>query len=91
MNTRKKNLTLLVILAVLGCGIGMLVLAGCNRQSQQSAIPTKETLYQRVLRTKTIRCSYCAYPPYCLKDPNTGHMTGITSVRLTGRPFRETH
>jgi len=24
-----------------------------------------------------IRCSYASYPPYCIKDPNSGELSGI--------------
>jgi ABC-type amino acid transport substrate-binding protein len=37
----------------------------------------KETAYQRVLRTKTLRCGYVVYPPLLKKDANTGEMSGI--------------
>lgn len=37
----------------------------------------KDTAYDRVVRTGTIRCGYFAWPPYLMKDPNTGAMSGI--------------
>lgn len=78
MDTRKGKLTfLLVRLAVFVIFIGMLLQTGCNQQTAQTDIQKQETLFQRTLRTETIRCSYSAYPPYCVKDPNTGKMTGI--------------
>ncbi len=33
--------------------------------------------YDRVMKTGIIRCGYVLYPPYCMKDPNTGKLTGI--------------
>ena len=37
----------------------------------------QESVYDRVLKTGTIRASYASYPPYCIKDPNTGKLSGI--------------
>lgn len=39
----------------------------------------KETAYDRVMRTNTIRCGYVPYIPYLIKDPNTGAITGISA------------
>jgi len=36
----------------------------------------RESAYERVMRTGVIRCGYIVYPPYLLKDPNTGQMSG---------------
>lgn len=37
----------------------------------------KESAFDRVLRTGTIRCGYVISPPHMLKDPNTGNLSGI--------------
>ncbi|MDD3182723.1 MAG: ABC transporter substrate-binding protein [Alphaproteobacteria bacterium] len=37
----------------------------------------KETVYERVMRTGTIRCGYGTWPQFDMKDPNTGTMSGI--------------
>jgi polar amino acid transport system substrate-binding protein len=37
----------------------------------------KESTYERILRTKTIRCGYFAYEPALIIDPNTGKKSGI--------------
>lgn len=63
---------MLLIVSVLGMLAGM----GCDR-SQQTVQEQEESLYDRVIRTGQIRCSYAAYPPYCVKDPETGKMSGI--------------
>ncbi|MEJ0063037.1 MAG: transporter substrate-binding domain-containing protein [Alphaproteobacteria bacterium] len=43
-----------------------------------AAAPTKESAYDRVMRTKTLRCGYALWPPYMLtKDVNTGKVGGI--------------
>jgi len=38
----------------------------------------KETVYDRVMRTGTIRCGYVIYPPNTMKEPNTGKIYGIS-------------
>lgn len=37
----------------------------------------KESVYERVLRTGTIRCGYRSWAPNVVKDPNTGELSGI--------------
>jgi cystine transport system substrate-binding protein len=37
----------------------------------------QESLYDRVIRTGKIRCAYLIYPPLCIKDPNSGGVSGI--------------
>jgi len=37
----------------------------------------KETAYERIMRTGTIRCGYIPYEPGLMKDPNTGVFSGI--------------
>lgn len=36
----------------------------------------KETAFERIMRTGTIRCGYWVAPPMIIKDPNTGKMSG---------------
>lgn len=36
----------------------------------------KESVYDRVIRTGTLRCGYIVYPPETIKDPNTGALSG---------------
>lgn len=37
----------------------------------------KESVYERVMRTGTIRCGYMLYPGQFEKDPNTGKISGL--------------
>jgi ABC-type amino acid transport substrate-binding protein len=37
----------------------------------------KETLYERVKRTKELRCSYVVYPPTFAKNMETGEFSGV--------------
>src|SRR6202012_5680823 len=37
----------------------------------------KESAYQRVMRTQTIRCGYVLWTPFLVKDPNSGKLSGV--------------
>jgi len=37
----------------------------------------KESAYDRITKTKTLRCAYTTYPPFISKDANTGKMSGL--------------
>ncbi len=37
----------------------------------------QQNTLERIKQTRTIRCGYNVYPPYFMKDPNTGVMSGI--------------
>jgi len=39
--------------------------------------PVRERVYERVMRTGTIRCGYALWNPSLIKDPNTGQFSGI--------------
>jgi ABC-type amino acid transport substrate-binding protein len=66
---------LLSVSAVVVLALGVFALAGCN--SSATATAKQETAFQRVLRTGEVRCSYIPYPPYCIKEPNTGKLSGV--------------
>ncbi len=36
-----------------------------------------QSTYDRVIQSGKIRCGYIVYPPGCIKDPNTGKLSGI--------------
>ncbi len=40
-------------------------------------VAPKETAYERVMRTKTLRCAYFVWKPFFMKDPNTGVVSGF--------------
>jgi ABC-type amino acid transport substrate-binding protein len=40
------------------------------------AADAKESVYDRVMRTQTLRCGYGIFPPQTMKDPNTGKFSG---------------
>ena len=33
--------------------------------------------FERIIKTNTIRCGYFTWPPYIVKDPNTGKLSGL--------------
>ncbi len=37
----------------------------------------KESAFDRVMKTQTIRCGYFTWSPFLMKDPNTGKFSGI--------------
>lgn len=46
-------------------------------QTARAAEGSVESVYDRVMRTGTIRCGYLAWKDFIDIDPNTGAMTGI--------------
>lgn len=55
---------------------------GVRRQSSDSAKPPviggkAKTAYDQIVERGTIRCGYVSNPPSCMKDPNTGELSGI--------------
>lgn len=56
--------------------------------SLPAAAQQKETAYDRVMRTHTMRCGYFIEPPFTARDENTGHMSGI-AVDLAETMARE--
>ncbi|MFH1373443.1 MAG: ABC transporter substrate-binding protein [bacterium] len=74
----KERMRLFLHVLIVVCMVSSFIsFLGCNEQTSQTSEQSNETLYQKVLKAGAIRCSYVAYPPYCIKDPNTGNMTGI--------------
>lgn len=64
-----------IIIAVLVSLITALVVV--NFAGTGPAQKNQETAYERVMRTKTLRCGYVIYPPLLDKDANTGQFSGI--------------
>lgn len=51
-------------------------LVACSTPADRRAM-VEETLYARVMKQGKIRCGYVVYNPGCLKDPNSGKLSGI--------------
>ncbi|MCB1556389.1 MAG: transporter substrate-binding domain-containing protein [Alphaproteobacteria bacterium] len=68
-----------VILACLLSAVVAWGVAGMRADgtSTPTADKTKETAYERVMRTGTIRCGYIIYPPQLSLDVNTGQLSGL--------------
>ncbi|MGE4350711.1 MAG: substrate-binding periplasmic protein [Bdellovibrionales bacterium] len=64
--------TLLTVILSVGMTLGIIKLM--PTASQETA---KESVYDRVMRTGTIRCGYTPYSVGFIKDPNNGAMSGI--------------
>lgn len=64
--------TVVILVVVLAAGF---LLGGSLRPEPDSQ--QKETAYQRVMRTRTIRCAYAAWPPHLKIDPRTHALSGI--------------
>jgi ABC-type amino acid transport substrate-binding protein len=63
-----------IILALLAGYIGSHI----GHSSEQAASVAKsQSVYDRVMATKTLRCGYINWPPLSSKNPNTGHMEGM--------------
>jgi polar amino acid transport system substrate-binding protein len=60
----------------------------------QAFAEEKESVYDRVMKSRTINCGYILYEPVVIKDPNTGEMSGIVVelmeevARRTGMGFK---
>ena len=68
-----KSIFIAFLVALVGFGGGYL------SHDKKPAAPTQmeESVFDRVMRTKVLRCGYVVYPPIYMKDPNTGKATGI--------------
>jgi len=54
-----------------------MTLSSCVSSSSNMTNLGKQSLYDRVIQSGKIRCCYIVYPPDCIKDPNTGKLSGI--------------
>ena len=79
MNTNKRKLALLlVVVAVLGFGIGVLLQTGCNQQTQQAGTQKEETLYQSITNWENPLQLYCL-PSILRKGPQ--YWRAIRNIR----------
>ncbi len=65
-----KNYILVFLIAVIAA-------FGTVKLAEKPATAQKETAYERIIRTGTIRCGYALYEPLLGKDPNTGALHGV--------------
>lgn len=62
----------IIAAVIISLGIQNLVLPKISSDSIQ-----RETAYDRVIRTNTLRCAYAVLPPFLGKDPNNGKLSGL--------------
>jgi polar amino acid transport system substrate-binding protein len=76
---RCSSIALLILLA----GV---FLCSCGSSAPIQSVK-KESTYDRVTRTGKIRCGYIICPPFCIKEPNTGKLSGagIEAMELVGK------
>lgn len=65
----------ILLAAVLGCllSLGAAHLIG----GKESDGAKRETAFERIQRTGTIRCGYYVFPPMTVRDPNTNQLSGF--------------
>ena len=59
---------------------GMFIIGNSEEDGRAAGImglDQPQTVYDRVMRTKTLRCGYHTWAPYLVKDANSGAMSGI--------------
>ncbi len=76
-----KTVLLIIVCVALSVGIALIAEKQLHQQYASGATTpapvTKESVYDRVERTGTIRCGYISWPPFLIKDANTGKVSGI--------------
>jgi len=70
-----SHLALVIVLAA-ATAFGVVKVAAPTADTTTAA-QTKETAYQRVMRTGTIRCGYLLYPMFVEREPNSGKLSGL--------------
>lgn len=70
---KSLNLIVILIVGLLAGWVGGTVV----RTQPNASAPSHETAYDRVMKTRVLRCGYVLYAPAVMKDPNTGALSGI--------------
>jgi len=52
-------------------------LGSCAVPTNSMLTSQKPSVYDRVIHSDKLRCAYAIYAPGCIKDPNTGRLSGI--------------
>lgn len=61
-----------ICLSVLALGSSVYAI----RQGDSISPVSKQTAFERVMKSRTLRCAYAAWPPYFVIDPNTKTLSG---------------
>lgn len=74
-----EYITVVAIAALVTTGLHFVLPQRPSAGTASSIYGTAEpvSVYERVMRSGTIRCAYATYPPSCIKDPNTGKLSGV--------------
>ncbi|MGE4350864.1 MAG: substrate-binding periplasmic protein [Bdellovibrionales bacterium] len=54
-----------------------LILAAWSVFHSSGTSVQKASVYDRIMKDRTIRCAYQPWPPFLAKDPNTGEISGV--------------
>ncbi|MDD5585923.1 MAG: transporter substrate-binding domain-containing protein [Alphaproteobacteria bacterium] len=74
----KSRNSLAMYLAALAFFFSLIALGGVFLKSSPAGSETKkETAFERVMRTRTLRCAYAMWPPRFMIDNKTGEKSGI--------------
>ncbi len=76
---QRRIFVLIALLAAVFGALGGYIGAQVQKTDALSAFAPRETAYERIMRTRTIRCGYFVWPPFTVKDPNTGVLSGFNS------------
>lgn len=56
----------------------LISLGACTKFENRVVQKDISSVYNRVMQSGKLRCAYVIYPPSCMKDPNTGQLSGIS-------------
>lgn len=66
----------IIISSVLISALVCFIIVKCFTPSDRSS-SSRESAYNHVVTSGTLRCGYATWPPFLTKDPNNGEMSGI--------------
>ncbi len=74
MTQTTKTILISAIVGLVATFIGVKVFApsGAGSEAKQ-----EESVYERVIKTRKLRCGYGLWEPVVMRDPNTGEMSGL--------------
>jgi polar amino acid transport system substrate-binding protein len=77
----------LAAVGVVVLSVAVAVMTSLLMNRSATAAPGGNEVYERVIKAAKIRCGYVVYPPSCIKDPNSGKISGIMvdTIRQVGK------
>jgi ABC-type amino acid transport substrate-binding protein len=58
--------------------LASLFIHACTKFENRKVENVSDSVYDKVIKSGKLRCAYVIYPPSCMKDPNTGELSGIS-------------